>query len=90
MAQYTVTLTEISAEMLDELANFAHTAWGRTDILDVEVIPGMGTTRAPLGAVEMAIPDPVPSTSSISIIIPPEPVDTLVEDVSPRSRGRKA
>lgn len=84
MAQYDIKLTEISAEMLDELANFAHTAWGRTDILEVEVIPGMGNTRwdadpedalpMPLTGggsipVTVAVPDPIPANPTGTIEI---------------------
>jgi len=98
MAQYDIKLTEISAEMLDELADFAHTAWGRTDILEVEVIPGMGNTgwdantenalRMPEEAsmVAVSIPDPIPAspTGSIEIVLPPEPVeDYKVEEGAP-------
>lgn len=82
MAQYTITLTEISAEMLDELSDFAHTAWGRTDIVEVEVIPGQPNTQA---QVEMRLPEPVlatdaPYTSAIEIVIPPEPVEPMDAD----------
>lgn len=80
MANYTITLTEISAEMLDELANFAHTAWGRTDILEVDVMPNLGTSQASLSAVEMAIPQPKSATSSIEIILPPEPIEDSVDE----------
>lgn len=90
MAQYTITLTEISAEMLDELSDFAHTRWGRTDIVEVAVIPGQGTYPA-VGAVELALPTPVPATtatSTIEVILPPEPIDDFTEP-APTPAGRK-
>ncbi len=92
MAQYTITLTEISAEMLDELANFAHTAWGRTDILEVDVMPGMGIAETGTPQVAMTLPEPVPATSSIEVVLPPEPVDYLddpVDETGFTQKGRK-
>lgn len=109
MAQYNVALSEISAEMLDELADFAHRAWGRTDILEVDVVPGQPTTEngwqaSPLEAflapsegtadpVAVAVPDPIPAspTGSVEIVLPPEPVDDLIEEPVPAKspRGRR-
>jgi hypothetical protein len=94
MAQYDIVIREISAEMLDELGDFAHTAWGRTDILEVEVIPGQPTTQA---QIELAMPEPVlaadaPYTSAIAVVIPPEPIEPLDadEDATPKARRGKA
>lgn len=85
MAQYTITLTEISAEMLDELGNFVHTAWGRTDIIEVEVVPGQGNHPAP-GQIALTLPEPVSATSAIEVIIPPEPIDDFTEPARTSSR----
>jgi hypothetical protein len=83
MAQYNIKMTEISATMLDELADFVSTAWGVTDLIEVEVVPGWSAQPAP-SAIEFALPDPMPAsaastaapaTSSIEIILPPEPLD---------------
>ena len=105
MAQYDIRLREISAEMLDELADFAHRAWGRTDVLEVEVIPGQSVeVRQPalmtgeevamdaMRKMGMAVPDPIPATptGTVEIVLPPEPVEDYAEDPAPKSpRGRK-
>lgn len=85
MAQYNITMTEISATMLDELADFAQTAWGVTDVVQVEVVPG--GMNLPTPSIEMHLPDPMPATSAIEIVLPPEPIDDLPpEESSPRKR----
>lgn len=99
MAQFNVSLPGISAEMLDELADFAERAWLRSDILEIEAIPGQPTTEAPTRnyeTVDFGLPEPVPAidgtlppttTGTIGIVLP-DVTDELHEADKSTKKGR--
>lgn len=92
MAHFNVSIEGISGDMVGALADFIEREWGDFGMVQIEPIANGQVGAYPsIGAVEIAVPEPVPAaafpTSSIEVVIPPEPVEPLdVDEVAPKRK----
>lgn len=89
MAHFNVSISGISGDMVGALADFVEREWGDFGMVEIEPIAnGQHSTYPSIGAVEIQVPDPVPATSAIEVVLPPEPIDDFEEPARKTSRQR--